>query len=450
MDYGIAIDIGTTTVCAALVALPDGNIRKEAARMNTGRLLGADVISRIKACIDGSSMMLQDMMRTDLTALLTTLVTPDVADHVRCIVIAGNTTMLHILRGYSCVGLGTFPYTAVTLAPEELKLKEVLPKVSFLAADTGVILFPGFTAFVGGDIVAGVYALMGEHCVKGTGTMTQVAECVIAPVPLTHESTTLMLDLGTNGEMALVEQSPRGAHRITVCSTAAGPVFEGGGISCGMGGIAGAIAHVKMASVQDGGPAATRCEVIGDGKPLGLCGTGVLETVAELRRAGYIDETGLMAEPYFTEGFPLVTAENSGTGNPIRFTQDDVRAVQMAKAAIRAGMETLLRAAGIAEESVDAVYVAGGYGQHMDFAAVAPLQMIPDALLPKCRAAGNTALKGCVKLLVDGMGTTQGTVPCATIADLALLASEKKEVVLAQEDDFEMRYYDAMNLPAIE
>ena len=183
--------------------------------------------------------------------------------------------------------------------------------------------------------------------------------------------------------------------------------------------------------------------MIGGGRPLGLCGTGVMETVAELRRTGVIDETGLMLDPYFEEGFPLVAAEESGTGAPILFTQDDVRAVQMAKAAIRAGIETLLKAAGLSPEGIDAVYVAGGYGQHMDFDAIRALDMIPEALLAKCRAAGNTSLAGCIRLLEalaladDGAGI---------LAELRALSLDKKEVVLADENGFEERYYDSMGM----
>ena len=178
MSYGIAIDIGTTTICAALVRSYDGGVLREVSRLNSGRMFGADVISRIKAASDGSLLMLQDCMRSDLTAVLAAIVTPEVASGIDRIVIAGNTTMLHILRGYSCVGLGRYPYTAVTLEPEVLALREVLPRVTFLGDGVEVVLFPGFTAFVGADIVAGVYYLTGENSVTqgesaGTGTLTR-------------------------------------------------------------------------------------------------------------------------------------------------------------------------------------------------------------------------------------------------------------------------------------
>lgn len=418
MDYGIAIDIGTTTLGAVLVALDEGRVLREASRLNSGRMFGADVISRIQASNDGSQMMLQDLMRSDLTALLKELVSADVSSYIKYIAIAGNTTMLHLLRGYSCAGLGTFPYTAVTLSSECLKAKDVLPNAVFLSDETKVLLFPGFTAFVGADVAAGVYSLTG-----------------------TGESRFLLLDLGTNGEMALVEQSKLSARRIRVCSTAAGPVFEGGGISCGMGGVKGAIAHVR---IDD----ACAIDVIGDGAPLGLCGTGVLETVSELRKTGILDETGLMKEPYFKLGFSLVRAEDSGTDSRIAFTQDDVRAVQMAKAAIRAGIETLLTSATLKPEEIDAVYVAGGYGQHMDFQAIRALQMIPDALIDKCVAAGNTSLQGCIHLL-HALSLSEKETPDAlfkTMAALDDLTQDAIEVVLAQQEGFEALYYESMGL----
>ena len=177
----------------------------------------------------------------------------------------------------------------------------------------------------------------------------------------------MLIDLGTNGEMAVGCRD-----RILVTSTAAGPAFEGGDIVCGTGSIPGAICSVEL---RDG---RASVQTIG-GKPAsGICGTGVIDTVYELKKTGIIDETGLMEEPWFDEGFLLSEAALSDSGREIRFYQKDVRELQLAKSAVRAGLETLLSRYGTSYDEISHIYIAGGFGHQMDVAKAAAIGLLPE------------------------------------------------------------------------
>lgn len=423
--YAIGIDIGTTTLAAALIRTDQkqdtedeisgpeisrirGRILAAETGINHQRCYGADVISRIQAAQNGAAEELQKSITGDLTQLIDRLLqkTGITAQKIERIAMAGNTTMLHLLRGYSCAGLGTYPYRAVTLAAEEHKASDLLPELTAEWRNCNVTIFPGISAFVGADILSGIYALDLMKKSAGAGF--------------------LFLDLGTNGEMAA--GNGRG---ITVTSTAAGPVFEGGGISCGMGSIPGAICHVSMT----GG----RCEyrTIGDQPPVGVCGTGVMETAAALHRSGIIDDTGLMKHPYFENGYVLAGEEGR---NPVIFTQQDVRQVQLGKAAVRAGTEILLQESGLNPEQIAHVYIAGGFGYRIDFEAIRELGILPNSLPEKTETVGNTSLYGTLKYLVRCAQCGE-----APVQELMQLCSAAHETALAQQDAFDEQYYAHMN-----
>jgi uncharacterized 2Fe-2S/4Fe-4S cluster protein (DUF4445 family) len=210
--------------------------------------------------------------------------------------------------GYDCKSLGEYPFTPVNIDLIEGTYKEILAD-DYLQASVRIV--PGISTFVGGDITAGLFSCNVDQ----------------------QEEYSLLIDLGTNGEMALGNKD-----KIIVTSTAAGPAFEGGNIEWGVGSLEGAIAGVKIVD----GKAEVR--TIGDKAPIGICGTGGIETVAELIKAELVDETGCLDDDYFDEGYPLAETEN---GEEIVFTQQDVREVQLAKAAVRAGIETLFLRYGI-------------------------------------------------------------------------------------------------------
>ncbi len=406
-DYGIAIDIGTTTLAFSLLKLQSGEILDTWTAVNSQRAFGADVISRLQAANKGKSEELSFCIQEDIFKGIQKLTDKNLKtskQKVSHIAIAANTVMLHLLRGYSCEGFSGYPFAPVTLEPDELAFSELLKLPAeqkipeFLSQETKVTLLPGISAFVGADITAGLYA------------------CEIEK----QKETVLFLDLGTNGEMALKVKD-----KIYTASTAAGPAFEGGNIKWGMGSVPGAISQVTLLS---GKP---RVKTIGEQPPIGICGTGVIESTAELLTAGIIDTTGKLSEPYFSAGYPL--AEN-GQGEAIVLAQSDIREIQMAKAAIRAGIEILCIHAGIRCGEIEKIYLAGGFGYFLNIKKAAALGIIPEELAVKTVPAGNTALKGALLFLEE-----QDLTALQKIVDSA------EEIPLALDDKFEDLYLKYMN-----
>lgn len=338
----VAIDIGTTTIAAALLDAESGRVLDTVTCVNHQRAFGADVISRIQASNDGKKEELRQLVRKDIGSLITQL--GEDPEKVP-VVIAGNTTMQHLLQGLSCETLGVAPFTPVDIS---------------MHRDRNHLLLPGISTYVGADIVAGIVAVGMD----------------------VSEDICLLIDLGTNGEMAIGNKD-----RILVASTAAGPAFEGGNISCGVAGIPGAISRV---TITDG---KAQCETIGDKEPIGLCGTGVLETMYELVKEEIVDETGLMDDDYVDDGFPL--------SGDIVFTDKDIREVQLAKSAIRAGAETLIKEFGTDYSGISKLYLAGGFGQKIDLEKAAGIGILPEELIGKTEAAGNTSLQGAVMAARD-------------------------------------------------
>ena len=403
-NVGIAIDLGTTTIAGAIMAECDDdkslitqdyeNCTKTAV-MNHQRIYGADVISRIKAANEGNAKELKSLVTDDINDVVSALCKKTkYKNNIERIILAGNTTMLHLFMGDSCEGLGRSPYT-----PSRLEYP------TFEHNGIQVEIFPGISAFVGADIVSGLYALGFDDIPKGQIYM--------------------LIDLGTNGEMAVAD-----SEKITACSTAAGPVFEGGGISCGMAGIPGAIEHVTIEKSQ------AHIDVIEGAEPCGICGSGVLELVSELRRQGIIDETGLLAEEYFDDGF--VIAQRPGTANgKIRFTRNDIRAVQLAKAAIRSGIDTLLKEHGCTYDMVTRVYLAGGFGEHLLAEKIRYLRLLPDSFLDRgiLTIAGNTSLLGCFRALSDPLHKEK----------IKEIRRKTSEITLAETDAFGNAFINNMN-----
>ncbi|MDO5424074.1 MAG: ASKHA domain-containing protein [Eubacteriales bacterium] len=365
-SYAIAIDIGTTTLAMVLVGLDSGKTLKSYSAINRQRAYGADVISRIQASNDGKKEELQASIREDLQNGVRALMEMGglQPEQIKKITIGGNTTMGHLLMGFSCKNLGVYPFHPVDIGTITGSFGEIIGPMEN-APDCPVILLPGISTYVGGDILSGLLACGFDE----------------------SEETALLIDLGTNGEMAIGNKD-----RILVTSTAAGPAFEGGNISCGMGSVAGAICNVDLSGGQ------VHVRTIGDKKPVGLCGTGVVETVSELVKEEYVDETGRLEDPYFQEGFELAKTPE---GRPITFTQKDVREIQLAKSAVRAGIETLLKRFGVSYSEIGHVYLAGGFGFHMDQKKAVSIGLLPAALEDRLETVGNSSLAGAIRYLVD-------------------------------------------------
>lgn len=395
--YEIAIDIGTTTIAMELLGKDSKKNLHTATAINGQRKYGADVISRIQASIDGKKAILQESIQKDLLEGIRRLTgEAGVAlEQVERIAIGGNTTMGHLLMGYDCDTLGVYPFTPVNIDFIKGSFEEILGSAGCAAE---VVLLPGISTYVGGDIVSGMYAWDFDK----------------------SEDVCLLVDLGTNGEMALGNKD-----KILVTSTAAGPAFEGGNITWGMGSVAGAICSVKI----EGEDATVK--TIWDKEPVGLCGTGVVETVSELVKEGIVDEMGLLDEDFFEDGFPLA---KTADGKEIVFTQKDVREIQLAKAAVRAGVETLLLRYGVTKDQVAKVYLAGGFGYKLDKEKAVAIGMLPEELKDKIEAVGNSSLAGAVKYLKDEKGEEI----------LRKLVEVSTEIGLSTDKDFNEFYMDSM------
>lgn len=390
--YAAAADIGTTTIAVRLLKMPEGTPVDVFTDINRQRAYGADVISRIEASNAGKKEALKKSIRDQLEKGLNMLMKGREGT-LEKMIIGGNSTMIHLLMGYSCEGLGVYPFTPVNISTIHTTGKELFEDWT---EELDITVCPGVAAFVGGDITAGMYALDFDK----------------------KEKPCVLIDLGTNGEMAI-----GCGDRILVTSTAAGPAFEGGNIVCGTGSIPGAICAVELKEGR------TMVQTIGGKDARGICGTGVIDTVYELKKAEIIDETGRMEEPWFAAGF-LLSEENGG----IRFYQKDVREIQLAKSAVRAGLETLISKYGTSYDEIEHIYIAGGFGHQMDVRKAADIGLLPDECLEKISAEGNTCLKGMEKALTDRTAGER----------MRHLAETAEEVQLSNDKQFQEFYMEYM------
>lgn len=381
-NYALAIDLGTTTLAFALVSFSDRDAIDIYTTSNPQRIYGADLISRIKISNEGKLKELSNLIRDELRSGIFILLAKSDIDLacINQIIISGNTTMIHILMEYSCNNLGSYPFTAVnlgiinTFSDELLTIDDRIP----------IMIMPSISVFVGGDITAGLLAC---------GFYKKEKPC-------------LFIDLGTNGEIALGNKDG-----LLVTSTAAGPAFEGGSISCGVGSIPGAICNVSFKDKK------LSYSTINDQPPVGLCGTGLIELVSGLLKKGIIDSTGLLGDTYFDNGYPIAG---------FKLKQEDIRELQLAKSAIRAGVDILLKNFSIPYEELDEVYIAGGFGYHLNIEKAIIIGLLPESLKNKVKAVGNTSLSGAIYSIRDTNAA----------AKLQHIISSAEEIHLSNEEDF--------------
>lgn len=422
---GIAVDIGTTTIGSWLYDLESGERLATAAMLNPQRNFGADVISRIDAA---SELANRQMMRTQVTDALDQLAEALIEkafladrkhteqpgtkadqlsteadllsteagrlknrlDSVTQVVIAGNTTMLHLLTGMSPAAIAKTPFIPVSLSAQFLTAEALNLK---LPPQAVVQLLPGISSYVGADITAGLLAC----------DMTRKEADI-----------KILLDIGTNGEIVLA-----GPAGLIACSTAAGPAFEGANIACGLGGVSGAVDNVWWEKDQLRYTVINPQESVNGShvlKPRGLCGSGLIAAVAACLEKGLIDETGRIEDdldelpqtlhPYIGEFdgqtvIILVDAATGERGRPVYLSQKDIREVQNAKAAMAAGILLLIEMAGISPDQVSALYLAGGFGQHLQPEHAFTIGLLPVALRGRTQAVGNTSGMGAVLCLLD-------------------------------------------------
>lgn len=358
IGYGVALDIGTTTLAACLVELESGKTLKKVSALNPQSVYGADVLSRINACNEGKLGLLQALILEKTKELIGALADGRVITEL-CV--SANTTMLHLFLGVDPKTIGVAPFTPVFTDEKVLKGEELgLPVKT-------VRVLPSASGYIGSDVTSGVSA------------------CGID-----KQRTALFVDIGTNGEIVLAHNG-----HLYSASTAAGPAFEGACIECGIGGVAGAINSV---SVENGEIVFT---TIDGEEPRGICGSGLIDLIAVLRGEELIDESGALDDLSESPLSKKLSDDRFYLTDDIYLSQSDVRQFQLAKSAISAGIETLLAECGLDASEVDALYVAGGIGYYMDMDNALSLGLLPTALKGRIYAKGNTSLAGAKRCLLS-------------------------------------------------
>jgi uncharacterized 2Fe-2S/4Fe-4S cluster protein (DUF4445 family) len=419
---GVAFDIGTTTLVGTLLCLQSQRELAVAATINPQVSFGDDVISRITLAREGDGHVeeLRHLVTEACNGLIAELIEEAGAtiQQVLAIAVAGNTTMQHLFCGLSPAALGEVPFSPVYSRALEIPASELGLQGHPLAQ---TYIFPNIGGFVGGDTVSGMLA----H---------RLAEI---------ESPTLFVDIGTNGEIVLA-----GNGQILASSAAAGPAFEGARITCGMRATDGAIEKIV---IDD----AVHCNVIGNAKASGLCGTALIDGIADLLRLGAIDETGRILGPNEAPdaisaevrdrlvavngdfAFELVSAEQSKTGEAIRLYQRDVRELQLASGAIRAGISIMLRKAGLSPDDLDSVLLAGGFGNYIRRENAQRIGLLPDLPVERIRFVGNAASTG-AKAVLFARELREKAEHIARVTE---------HVDLSMDPDFQMEFGMAMMFP---
>ncbi len=393
-NLGVAIDIGTTTVVAHLVNLVTSETLSTRAKYNSQASFGDDVIARIMCATTPERRQgLRELLVDDINDLITALVVDAGArlSDITYVAGAGNTTMIHLLYGLDPSHIRRDPYVPCASSPPVIRASEVgigIHKRGLL----GVV--PSVASYVGGDVVADVL-------VSG---MTK------------SEDLSLLIDLGTNGELVL------GNEAWTVCcSASAGPAFEGGGIGCGMRATVGAIEHIHLGP----GGAVTSCDVVGSGKPLGICGSGLIDAVGELLRVGCIDRRGRFVKE--TCGarirtsetddveFVLFTGEETALGRDIVLSEADISNLIHTKGSIYMGAECLLDYMGLSFDDVANIYIAGGFGNYLDIRCAINIGLLPDMDHERFHFVGNGSVQGAKMSLlsIDAMHAMSENIAAA-------------------------------------
>ena len=388
--YKIAIDLGSTTIAYELFCTETGETIRSLSTTNPQRLYGADVVSRIEQSNNGRRELLRDILRQQMRRDMKTLTEKIKPENIQSIAISANTVMVHLFMGYSCEGLGKYPFAPYTLEG----IKTNARKVNLMDETIPVRITEGISAYVGGDVLVGL------------GSQKFFSETKIS----------LLIDLGTNAEMALLD----GKGKLYVTSAPAGPAFEAANISCGVGSVEGAVNSICIENNV------SQWTTIGEKKPIGFCGSGILEAVYELLKNGLMDETGLLCDAYFETGYPV--------GN-LTITQQDIRQIQLAKSAVFSAIQILLQKAGVAPKQVEQIYLAGSFGYHLNVEKAVGIGLLPLEFTGKIKAVENTSLQGTKELSLGRFYEK----------DLEDMKDMCEEIYLSNETDFQSIFMENMN-----
>lgn len=414
--YGLAVDIGTTTVVASLVNLLTGETLATASATNAQNIFGADVIARIEHVMNDTRGLehLNKRVVGVINRLLAKLaqaaeVSPE---EIMQIAVVGNTTMSHLFLGLDPTYLASSPFIPITAHLVRVEAQDLGLKIF---AHAPVYMLPNIAGYVGADTV-GVILSTGVH---------------------KQEGIRLAVDIGTNGEIVLAASG-----KLWTCSTAAGPAFEGAQIQFGMRAATGAIEKVKID--QD-----VHLSIIGKAPAKGICGSGLMDLVSELVKAGIVDESGRMLNREHAEHLPetlrsrldrndaygthFVLASEPGH-EPVVITQKDVRELQLAKAAVYAGIQILLKEAGLRVDDLDQVLLAGAFGSYIDKESALTLGLLPPVTPDKIVSVGNAA----------GAGAKFALLSADLRQEAEDLARRVIHVELSTRPDFQEFFMDAL------
>ena len=417
--YGIAVDLGTTTIAVYLCNTARGEAVASLAVKNPQVLYGDDVMNRIGA-VGQAFENLEKMQRLVVRAIewgikelcRSNALEPEIVEKIT---VVGNPAMIHIFAGVDPSSIGVSPYQPAFYDAERFQASDL----GFKQMDFPVQVLSQVSGFIGGDILAAAMASDFEHMPDGT----------------------LLIDLGTNGELIL-----KAGGRLFATSCATGPAFEGATLSCGMQAVPGAVNRVRIEDGRDF-PAVTRIQSAGGpkAKPSGICGTGVISAVAQFCKNNIIGPGGaftpepgriaLAKEASGSMRYDIVPDTLTQNGSAVFISQKDIRSVQLGKAALMTGIEFLLKRAGLKEP--DTLIIAGAFGTYMDKADMMTIGMIPRLNPDRVRAVGNAAGAGAVMVLCD-----------ETCLDLSSrMANELEVIELAGDPGFQNRFVENLGFP---
>ena len=412
--WGAAVDIGTTTVTFWLVDLVSGMVEAQAAEYNGQIDRGEDVISRIVyASKNGPEELQERVVETinDLCEIACRKMAVNPREIVKA-TIAGNPTMMHLLLGIPADSLRLTPFVPVVNQPSRLTAREL---GLHFCPEAVIDILPGIASYVGGDITAGVLS-------------SGLAET---------DLTTLFIDVGTNGEIVLGNRD-----WLMTCACSAGPAFEGAGVKDGMRAARGAIDEIWInADTYE-----PNFRVIGDVKPRGICGSGLIILVAEMFLTGILDKAGHInlslptarVRPNERGGeYVLVWGKDSATGKDIVLTRTDVDNLLRAKAAIYAGFSVLVQKVGLSMDDVQQMYIGGSFGKYINVEKAVQIGLLPDMAWDQFKYLGNTSVKGAYLALLD----------VRKRADLQEIASKMTYIELSADNSFYEEFTSALFLP---
>ena len=352
----LAFDIGTTSVVCFLLDGKTGAELAKSSMLNPQAAFGADVISRIQAALRGELEQETQAIREGMTSLILQVCGDTQIDpaEIGVVSVVGNPAMQQLFLGISPKNLAGVPFAPVLTEATAIPCKEILP----ICAHADLLIVPDISGYIGADTMG----------------------CVLSTELYKKEETTLMVDIGTNGEMVLGNKD-----RMIACSTAAGPALEGANIQFGMRGTDGAIDHVWLENDE------VRCSVIGGGEPEGICGSGLIDAIAMGLEMGLLNKRGrIQNEDHI---FHIT--------DKIYLTQDDIRQVQLAKGAIYAGIFLMAKQLGLEVKDIQKVQLAGAFGNYLSPKSACRMGLLPEELLDKNEAVGNAAGSGAKMLACD-------------------------------------------------